>query len=423
MIRRATSFLVGIALMACSARIAAADDSLVVTLVGKMQRGEFFGPPNWGAQPSGDPFETVSYLQLPTEVGIQVCGLRGFEGGARRELRAASSSHFIQVWSSSGAPISSFVGQRVRVVGRLETGFNGHHRTPLTLDVQKIERIPSFRAMANPPCQCPPPVRAPLTSVSDDAQTENLPLVPADGNAATEKALQVLLGPAKRLRDYATFVTERGETAELVLFVTDAIDPPPDAKLGDVWCGERVRGIPLTGTYHVGLVMDGKLVNQVTIPRFRVPPDPEPESGPIELPLKNSAESNHEVWGTGDPDENADDVKPTKLMRLADFNSDGHAWEFRLVLFGICGHDETLLAGYSPSRRQAIVFPIIEHGQRVYWEDNLFPSPRRPNATRVEWIWQCGDHGLDEEIQRTFVYSQPQEAWLLTCEHVRACDP
>src|SRR5713101_4275425 len=88
-------------------------------------------------------------------------------------------------------------------------------------------------------------------------------------DSSIHERLQALVGPEKRLRDYAPFVTERGEHANLVLFVTDAVEPPADARLHEPEessCPEMVTGIALRGTYHVGLVIGRRLINEVVIP-------------------------------------------------------------------------------------------------------------------------------------------------------------
>ena len=214
-------------------------------------------------------------------------------------------------------------------------------------------------------------------------------------------------------------MTERGEPATLVLFVTNATEPAVHAELGELMsCPEMVTGIPLAGDYHVGLVRGGALVSQVSIPRVNEGTD-EPSRSAIALPLRNTRQWNAVFWG-GEPTE-SHEVEPTKLMRLADFDGDGHAWEFRLVQPGVCGHVMTLLAGYSARRREAIVYPIIEHGRRIWWQDNLFPSPMNPLAREVRWRIPCGDHGMEVDWRRRYEYRADQEAWVLIGERRKDC--
>jgi len=137
--------------------------------------------------------------------------------------------------------------------------------------------------------------------------------------------------------------------------------------------------------------------------------------------MKNTAEFNYVFWGQGQRT-TSKKIEPTKLIKPADFNGDGHAWEFRLVQPGACGHYATLLAGYSARQRMAILFPILVHEHRVYWGDNLFPHPSTPNATKIKRVWQCGDHGSETHTERDYAYHPRREAWSLTRERMRACE-
>jgi len=207
-------------------------------------------------------------------------------------------------------------------------------------------------------------------------------------DASIHERLQALVGPEKRLRDYAPFVTERGEHANLVLFVTDAVDPPTDAQLEDIpTCPGMVMAIPLRGTYHVALVVSGRLINEVAIPPaysyplfrlWELPPGL-PDDPTLALPMKNTAEFNYVFWGQGQRT-TSKKIEPTKLIKLADFNGDGHAWEFRLVQPGACGHYATLLRDTAPasgwrSSSRSLSTNIACTGRTTY-------SPTRAHRTR-----------------------------------------
>ena len=231
-----------------------------------------------------------------------------------------------------------------------------------------------------------------------------------------QASLQAVLGPTRRLRDYASFVTEKGERATLLLFVMDGIELPAKEPLEEILdCPSMVEGIPLRGNYHVGLVVGAKLINEIAIPRIR--PD-----WVLAFPLKNEATFNHCFWGQGEETESIA-FEATKLIRLADFTGDGHAWEFRLVQPNVCGHLYTLLAGYSPRQRRAIVYPIVRERKRWYWEEDLFPSPEKPNATNVRTVWHCGDHGVEIQTEKVFVYNPRQEGWVLASDRSTECEP
>lgn len=240
--------------------------------------------------------------------------------------------------------------------------------------------------------------------------------------AAGETDLQALLGAEKRLRDSADFITEKGEPATLVLYVTKVEEPPSDRVDLDepLSCGNQAEGIPLTGVYHVALVIDGAIVNGVTIS-----PPGGGADGLMSLPMRNLPYYNYHDWGQGTEvefDAAARHTEPTKLIRLADFNGDGHAWEFRL-LSGICGHFSTLAAGYSAARRSVIVYPIFSGPFHSDWSDNFFAHPSVGNGTRIETLFRCGDHGNeDREVWQEYLYDAEREAWVLNRHRERDCD-
>lgn len=210
-----------------------------------------------------------------------------------------------------------------------------------------------------------------------------------------------LLGPDRRLRDFEAFTTERGEPAFLVLFVTDPHDPPADYDLSDAHsCPEELYGIALDGIYHVALVLGSQLVNEIPIPGSL------PDSPRVSLPLRNTRYANYWYWRQGEPIKfdvpGANVVEPTKLIHLADFNGDGHAWEFRLLQYGACGHNDTLLAGYSPKQRHAMVYPIITGKDAMYWHGNFFRPPGEVMSNPMHYDFQCGDHGADVQSDEDF---------------------
>jgi len=114
-----------------------------VTLVGRLQVGEFFGPPNYGESPDTDRLERTYYLQLPAPPGIQVDRLQLPEDADS----SAAWFHFVQliVPDSLSSRARQLVGQRVAATGVLLTGVTGHHRTPLLLDVQTLRPLTTFR--------------------------------------------------------------------------------------------------------------------------------------------------------------------------------------------------------------------------------------------------------------------------------------
>lgn len=233
------------------------------------------------------------------------------------------------------------------------------------------------------------------------------------------RELAALAPAGATLRDVATFETEKREPAALLLWVTDAQPIPDEADLDS--CPGQAAGVPLTGVYHLGLAIGGALVNEVALPALG------PDDGPaLSLPVAHTAYYNHEHWGQGPAiafdGPGADVVGPTRLLRLADYTADGHAWEVRFIGFvAACGHLETLLAGYSEKQRKVILHPIVSGAETRYWHDNLFASPDAKHAVRIDWTWPCGDHGADHFDRETFRFDRVRERWSRTSASSSRC--
>jgi len=237
-------------------------------------------------------------------------------------------------------------------------------------------------------------------------------------------AVTPLLGPHGVVREVAAFTTERGEHALLVLFVTSAVGPPPNFNFDEVLsCPEEVSGEPLAGTYHLALVIDGRLINELPIP---APCDRlDATDSVMSLPLRNRAWLNYWHWGQGKQIEygtsEGNHIDSTHLLALADYTGEGHAWQVRLIQAGCsCGHLDTLLAGYSARQRRVIIYPIVLGPLRTYWQDGLFPSPTEKRGSPIVRHLGC-DHGSETEWIDTFVYDLRQEAWVQTRHMQRAC--
>jgi hypothetical protein len=220
--------------------------------------------------------------------------------------------------------------------------------------------------------------------------------------------LEEILGKGRYLRGWAPFETERGEGALLVLYATDVVEPPIDAEPpATPTCAEQVTGLPVVGRYFVALVVRGALVNTIELPA----------DGPLAFPLSNRPELNARYYGQ-DAGIDPESAQTTRLVKLADFTGDGNAWEFRLVR-GDCRHLETLLAGYSPRARRAIVFPILRGSERRVWADDFFPPPTTPAARRVTIRSTCAEGA--EAAKEKYAYDARREAWVLARSRHATC--
>jgi hypothetical protein len=236
--------------------------------------------------------------------------------------------------------------------------------------------------------------------------------------AGTRQQLQALLGGGEVVRDFARFTTERGEAAMLVVYLTEAEEhysgcyDEYDPQYGPYNCD--YDGVTwLQGTYWTALVIGNKVIN-----RIKLPPH-------TQLPLTGFHGLNHDLWGQGD-DCMTDNpcygqIERTKVVKLLDYNGEGHPWEFRLVRYEMTGHEDTVLVGYSARQRKVIVYPVFEGNDRHESYDNFFPSPNAPDARVVHYHTDCGAHGSEIGNDRDFAYNPEQEAWVMTWEQEVDC--
>ena len=125
-------------------------DAIVVnvTLVGRLQSGEFFGPPGYGEAPATDRLEQAWYLQLPAPPATQAewpCTIDD-------DADAAASSHFVQLRlpAALAAQAQALAAARVQVSGRPYLREIGHDRTAILVDVATIRPLESFREPGAP---------------------------------------------------------------------------------------------------------------------------------------------------------------------------------------------------------------------------------------------------------------------------------
>ena len=105
-----------------------------------LQEGVFLGTPSYGNEAQTDSQGRWPYLQLPYAVQ--------FERNPTMDTAQTREDHplyFVQLLllaEHGGRP--ELFGQRVRVTGRAMWGRTSHHRTPVVLLVDYVERIGSF---------------------------------------------------------------------------------------------------------------------------------------------------------------------------------------------------------------------------------------------------------------------------------------
>jgi len=114
-----------------------------VILEGILQEGVFLGAPAYGSEPRTDAKERWPYVQLPYPVRF-----------VRDPMQDTSQTaedcplYFVQLMLlEQRGRRPELLGRMVRVKGRAMWGHTSHHRTPVVLLVDSVERIQSFGAL------------------------------------------------------------------------------------------------------------------------------------------------------------------------------------------------------------------------------------------------------------------------------------
>jgi hypothetical protein len=101
-------------------------DPAVVTLVGRLGKQRWYGPPGYGEDPKHDRVETYLLLYLDRPISV----------AATPDEDAHSDVSPVQLAAMNLQKLFLLVGHRVRLRGTLFEGFTGHHVTPVLLWVE-----------------------------------------------------------------------------------------------------------------------------------------------------------------------------------------------------------------------------------------------------------------------------------------------
>ncbi|MFM0179306.1 DUF4431 domain-containing protein [Paraburkholderia aspalathi] len=120
----------------------AAEPSPSITLEGTLAVGEFYGPPNYGENPTGDHIEHSLFLQLPAAPTTQL----GNSEALAKLGPDAQRTYFVQVvvHDPEWATAEKAIGHKVQIVGVPSVPMTGHHRTPLLLDAKSLKPIDAW---------------------------------------------------------------------------------------------------------------------------------------------------------------------------------------------------------------------------------------------------------------------------------------
>jgi hypothetical protein len=106
----------------------AAEPARRITLEGVLELGEFYGPPGYGENPSGDRVEHSLFLQLPATPTTQLFRFQRIIGVWPRRWRA----YFVQIviQDLERFEAEKEIGHRVRIIGVPFAPLTGHHECP-----------------------------------------------------------------------------------------------------------------------------------------------------------------------------------------------------------------------------------------------------------------------------------------------------
>jgi len=102
-----------------------------VSLSGKVKLQTFFGPPNYGENPDTDSRETQAILLL----GKPIC----VEANRKDDEEAEQNQREVTLVPFGKENLKDYEGKQIMVQGTLYRAFNGHHHTPVLIEIKHIE--------------------------------------------------------------------------------------------------------------------------------------------------------------------------------------------------------------------------------------------------------------------------------------------
>lgn len=184
-------------------------------------------------------------------------------------------------------------------------------------------------------------------------------------------------------------------------------------------CPEQNYGaVSITGDYYIFVMNNDKLIDKLLIPQSNSESEFGSTSTSITLTLKNTKINNFYLYNEPEPTEKeSGDITRVNLIKFNDYTNDGKFHEFNLLGYYLsCGHNEYLIAGYDSKNIKAIIYPIINNGEKYYWGDNFIP-----NGNTIDYELKCGDHGIETNINKVFQYDDKLSGYKLISKSEKAC--
>lgn len=102
-----------------------------VTLSGKVKLQTFFGPPGYGEKPDSDSRETQAILLLEKPICV--------EANPKDYEEAEQNQREVTLVPLGKENLKDYEGNQIMVQGTLYHAFNGHHHTPVLIEIKHIE--------------------------------------------------------------------------------------------------------------------------------------------------------------------------------------------------------------------------------------------------------------------------------------------
>lgn len=150
----------------------------------------------------------------------------------------------------------------------------------------------------------------------------------------------------------------------------------------DLSCPGMILGDSILGTYHLSLIRDYKLINDIVLPQAYTG--------------NNKLELTYKKYKDGWPMEGEEkDKQVIKLLDLKDLTGDGLAYEFLFTTTGGgCGFYDSLVGAYDPDYEEVVLY------------SDWLPRFEPDSNGRSHYLFDCGDHGNMTRVEKEYQFNQ-----------------
>jgi len=162
-------------------------------------------------------------------------------------------------------------------------------------------------------------------------------------------------------------------------------------------CPGMILGDSIIGKYHLSLIQNGQIINDLTLPEFY------DNNNRLELTYKN--------YTDGWPSEG--ETKQKEIIKLLDFQDltgDGLDYEFLLTTTtGGCSLYNRLVGAYDPDQNKAVLYSN--------WLFRFEPD----SSGKSYYLFDCGDHGNEKKIEKQYQFNKTTKTYEVIWEKENPC--